>query len=100
MSMRISAFANALLAELRAAPGTPLSAQQVGEQVGLSGQEAGQHLRQLHAAGLAEREVLPSGQARWSATDDGRTHNIDLTGLGAEIERVEQNRDTGRWRRR
>jgi predicted ArsR family transcriptional regulator len=100
MSARISAFANALLAELRADPGTPLTAQQAGELVGLSGLEAGQNLRQLHAVGLAEREVLPSGQARWSATDAGRTHHIDLTGIDAEIARLEQNRDTDRWQGR
>ena len=99
MSARISALANALLGELRADPGTPLTARELGELVGLSGAEAGQHLRQLHSAGLAEREDVPPGtQARWSVTPAGMAHEIDLNGIDSEIARLEMNRDTGRWR--
>lgn len=90
-----TAIANAVLADLVAEPGTPISAADLGGLIGLTGREAGAYLRELRVAGLAQsRPVSPaSTRTLWSPTDAGRAAPRDLSGIADELRALEARRE-------
>jgi DNA-binding MarR family transcriptional regulator len=90
-----TAIAQAVLAELVAEPGTPISASDIGGLVGLTAREAGAYLRELHDAGLAKSTPVSPASTRvlWEATDAGRAAPRELDGIVDELRHLEARRE-------